>query len=350
MRILVVGAVLGGTVPIGGSIYRAFQEIGIESDFLDFSVLEGEFRDLWTAQDEERSYRFHIQKKILLLERITSFLPDVILGIAQSPLGDTAILPELKKAGITLCYWFTEDYRIFEYWKTIAPWFDHFFTIQQEPFWQELKRAGCDSYHYLPMAFDPGRDCPGESIGPEIAVSFVGAPYPNRVHFLSRFPGKLEIYGEEWNRYPNPFVVVGDRRITEDEARRIYRRSRININLHSSPLPRELGKGDFVNPRTFELAGMGCFQLTDMRRLLTLHFDPAREVLALSGWEEMTEAAEYFLGHDRERAEMAEKARARVFREHTYRHRAQELVALLQEGRRGNSFIHTGMAGGMRER
>ena len=349
MRILVVGAVLGGTVPVGRSIYRGFQEIGIESDLLDFSVLEGEFRELWAAQDEQRSYGFHIRKKVMLLERITSFLPDVILGIAQSPLGDTAILPELKKAGITLCYWFTEDYRIFEYWKTIAPWFDHFFTIQQEPFRQELKKAGCDTCRYLPMAFDPHADHPGETTGPEIAVSFVGAPYPNRVHFLSRFPGELEIYGEEWNRYPNPFVAVGDRRIAEDEARSIYRRSRININLHSSAFPRELGKGDFVNPRTFELAGMGCFQLTDMRTLLPLHFDPAREVLALSGWEEMTKAAEYFLAHERERAEMAEKARARVLREHTYRHRAEEIVALLEAGQKGTALVHDRVAGGMHE-
>ena len=35
MRILVVGAVLGGTVPIGGSIYRAFKEMGVEADFLE---------------------------------------------------------------------------------------------------------------------------------------------------------------------------------------------------------------------------------------------------------------------------------------------------------------------------
>ncbi len=349
MRILIVGAVLGGTVPIGGSIHRGFQEVGVEADFLDFSILEGEFRELWAAQDEERSYRFHIQKKVMLLEKITSFRPDAIIGIAQSPLGDTAILPELKKAGVALCYWFTEDYRIFEYWKTIAPWFDHFFTIQREPFWEELERVGCHSYRYLPMAFDPHADPPGETAEPEIAVSFVGAPYPNRVHFLSRFPGGLQIYGEEWDRYPNPFVVTGDRRITEDEARRIYHRSRINVNLHSSPLPRELGKGDFVNPRTFELAGMGCFQLTDMRTLLPLHFDPAREVIAVSGWEEMTKAAGYFLNHEEERDEIAERARARALREHTYRHRAQEIIDHLEKGRKDHALQDNHIGGGTHE-
>ena len=347
MRILVVGAVLGGTVPIGGSIYRAFKEMGVETDFLDFSTLQQEFRELWAAQDEERSCRFHIQKKIMLLDRITDFRPDVIFGIAQSPLDDVAVLSELKKARIVLCYWFTEDYRIFEYWKTIAPWFDHFFTLQREPFWQELERAGCRTYHYLPMAFDPRPGCSDETTEPEIPVSFVGAPYPNRIHFLSRFPGSgFQIYGEDWDRYPNPFVVIGDRRITEDEARSIYRRSRINLNLHSSPFPGKLGEGDFVNPRTFELAGMGCFQLTDMRKLLTLHFDPAQEVIAVSGWKEMTKAAEYFLDHEEEREAVAKRAQARVLREHTYLHRAREIVGLLEEGRRDNPLKDQYTTGG----
>ncbi len=348
MRILVVGAVLGGTVPIGASIYRGLQSLGLETDFLDFSVLEAEFREIWAGQDEDRSYSFHLRKKVFLLERITSFRPDVILGIAQSPIGDVSILSELKKAGIILCYWFTEDYRIFEYWKTIAPYFDHFFTIQREPFWVELEKAGCSSYRYLPMAFDDIQACPADIIEEDIPVSFVGAPYPNRVHFLSRLPDRrLQIYGEEWSRYLNPRVVIGDRRLTEDETRRIYLRSKVSINLHSSAMPREVGRGDFVNPRTFDLAGMGCFQLTDMRMLLTLHFDPAKEVIALSSWEDMANSVRYFLDHEEERRAIAQRARARVMAEHTYRHRAREIFDLLEGDRKDTGLNQQYRTGGM---
>lgn len=322
---------MGGTVPIGGAIYIAFKDIGIEADFLDFSTLQQEFLELWVTKDQEKSYQFHMKNKITLLQKVSDFKPEVIFGIAQSPFNDIDILSELKKAGITLCYWFTEDYRIFEYWKTIAPHFDYFFTIQKDPFWQEMTQAGCKNYHYLPMAFDTHFKCSDEKAEPKIPVSFVGAPYPNRVHFFSRFSNNgFQIYGEDWNKYPNPFVVIGDRRITEYEARSIYHRSLININLHSSPFPGELGKGDFVNPRTFELAGMGCFQLTDIRKLMTLHFDPAEEIIALSSWEDMTKAVEYFLDHEEEREDIAKRAQTRVLREHTYQHRAQEIVSLLE--------------------
>ena len=50
---------------------------------------------------------------------------------------------------------------------------------------------------------------------------------------------------------------------------KIYNASKININLHSSLQTTDLvSRGDFVNPRTFELAAAGAFQLVDERSLL----------------------------------------------------------------------------------
>ncbi|HLA29177.1 MAG TPA: glycosyltransferase [Syntrophales bacterium] len=328
MRILVVGAIQGGTVPICHAIHRAFTDIGQQSDLLDFSEFQKEYFE--TRNDDERFYQFHLKIKIFLLEKVAGFQPDVIFGIAQSPLYDTDMLAGFKKAGITLCFWFMEDYRVFSYWGKIAPYFDHFFTIQKDPFWKELKDAGCMNYSYLPMAFDMHADCAGIEREGTIPASFVGAPYPNRVHFFSTFLNDgFQIYGEDWNRHKNPWIVTGDRRITKNEAYHIYRRSLININLHSSTFPGEFGGGDFVNPRTFELAGLGAFQLTDMRKLLTLHFDPAEEVIALASWADMKGAVKYFLRHDEERKTFAEKARARVLKEHTYRRRAEEIIEVL---------------------
>ncbi|MFH1148484.1 MAG: glycosyltransferase [Pseudomonadota bacterium] len=332
MRILIVGAIKGGTVPIGRAVYSAFKAIGVDADFLDYSEFEGEFSSIRSSQDDQKSYQFHLNLKITLLERVYAFRPDVILGISQSPMNDTAILAELKKAGIVLCYWFTEDYRCFDYWRETAFHFHHFFTIQETPFWKELEAVGCRSYHYLPAAFDVNLECSNGNPEDTIPVSFLGAPYPNRVHFFDDLPETgFQIYGEEWDRYPNASVIIGSRRIAECEARDIYARSTINLNLHSSTNPTGFG-GDFVNPRTFELAGLGAFQLTDMRKLLTLHFDPATEIIALSNWEEMKWAIEYFLEHDREREEIAGRARERVLREHTYEHRAREILDVVGRG------------------
>lgn len=330
MRILVVGAIQGGTVPMCRAIHRAFIDIGQQADLLDFSEFQKEFYE--TRADPERSCQFYLKIKITLLEKVAGFQPDVIFGIAQAPLQDIDMLTEFKKAGIALCFWFMEDYRIFGYWKTIAPYFDHFFTIQKNSFWKELKDAGCRNYHYLPMAFDTHANVPEINKEKVIPVSFVGAPYPNRVHFFSQFlDAGFQIYGEDWDRHQIPPVAIGDRRVTESEMYGIYQSSLININLHSSPLPSEFGGGDFVNPRTFELAGLGAFQLTDMRKLLTPHFDPAEEVIALTTWADMKWAVKYFLCHDEERNAFAEKARVRVLNEHTYRQRAEEIMEILSK-------------------
>ena len=330
MRILTVGAIKGGTVPVGQAIYSAFKEIGQESDFLDYSDLLVEFSTVLAAKDANLSYQFLLKCRTRLLEKVTNFRPEAILGIAQSPLNNIEVLTNLKRAGLILCYWFVEDGRIFDYWRKYAPCFDHFFTIQKDPFWKELTKMGCRNFHYLPAAFDSNIECPTENNHPGINVSFMGAPYPNRVNLFSKLQRRdFQIYGEEWDMYDNPSVVIGQRRITDIEARMIYQRSLININLHSSLNPDSFGGGDFVNPRTFELAGLGAFQLTDKRELLPLHFDLEEELIALYTWDDMKTAIDYFLDHKAERARFAKKARERVLQEHTYKHRAQKIISIL---------------------
>lgn len=330
MRILVVGAVEGGSLSVGRAIYAAFREIEQEAEFLDYSDLFDEFVQVVNTKDEDLSAQFLLKCNIRLMQRVLDFRPDAILGIAQSPMVNPEILIKLRKAGIILCFWFVEDYRIFEYWKSYAPFFNHYFTIQKDSFWEKLREMGCHNFYYLPAAFDANFRNANAIERPDINVSFVGAPYPNRVHLFNQLQrADFHIYGDRWEEHNSGSVVIGDRWVSDEEARSIYQRSLININLHSSQHPDSFGDGDFVNPRTFELAGMGVFQLTDMRNLMPLHFDLKEEMVALSCWEDMKTAVDYFLEHETERAAFAKKAQERVLHEHTYKHRAEEIVNIL---------------------
>jgi spore maturation protein CgeB len=330
MRILVVGAVEGGSLPVGRAIYAAFKEIGQEAEFLDYSDFLDDFVKVVKSKNDDLSARFLLKCNIRLMQNVLDFRPDAILGIAQSPMVNQEILIKLRKVGIILCFWFVEDYRIFTYWKSYAPFFNHYFTIQKDPFWERLKEMGCHNFHYLPPAFDANFEADNEVYIPDINISFVGAPYPNRVHFFNQLKrSDFQIYGDTWNKHGNGSVVIGDRWVSDDEARSIYQHSLININLHSSRTPESFGEGDFVNPRTFELAGLGAFQLTDVRQLMPLHFDLEEEMAALTRWEDMTAAIDYFLEHESERQGFARRAQKRVLHEHTYRHRAEEIVSML---------------------
>jgi spore maturation protein CgeB len=106
-------------------------------------------------------------------------------------------------------------------------------------------------------------------------------------------------------------------------------RTQININLHSSTDIDGFADRDFVNPRTFEIAGLGAFQLTDLRHLLSLYFDLNEEIVALSNVKDMSSAVQYFLTHEKGRHLFAQKAQKRVIEEYTYNHRAEAIIKLL---------------------
>ena len=229
---------------------------------------------------------------------------------------------------ITL-FWFVEDFRVLTYWKWLAPHFDIFFSIQTGAFKKALAEAGANNHYYLPVAFDNNFDEFPVQSGTRTPISFMGAPYPNRLRvFETLAPYNLKIYGEGWDSYPIPGVTAGGRRLSESEARSIYRNTEINLNLHSSMDPYTIG-GDFVNPRTFELAGMGCFQLSDRRELLPPLY-AEDEVVLFGDEEELIEKIEYYMERESERKEIAGNARRRTLKHHLYEHRVVEIMNAVQ--------------------
>jgi spore maturation protein CgeB len=326
MKILVVGPLLGGSLPIARAIARALGNVGCEVSYLDYTSHAGELARVKASGEQSAIATFLSNLQARLLEEVSGVRPDILLGIAQAPLYDTHLLQSFRKAGILTGFWFVEDFRVFSYWRQIAPHFHVFFTIQKDPFWNELKQIGAGNYHYLPLAFDKNlTEHPVWGFS-DANVSFMGAPYPNRVRLFQTITGfGLKIYGEGWDQAPIPGVALGERRITQSEARWIYRNSRINLNLHSSMEPHRMG-GDFVNPRTFELAGLGCFQLIDRRALLPLHYIRGREIVEFHDEVELTAMVNYFLNHPDARVTITENARRRTFQEHLYEHRANEIL------------------------
>lgn len=326
MKVLVVGPLLGGSLPTARAIAQALANIGCETVYLDYTSYASRFRETKTSRQQSAVNEFLVSLQIRLVEEVRRSCPDILLGIAQAPLYDTAVLQSLKSCGILTGFWFVEDFRLFPYWREIASHFHLFFTIQQEPFWSELRKIGVRNYRYLPLAFDKNLTEEPVHGFSDTEVSFMGAPYPNRVALLKRITGvDLKIYGEGWDQYPVPGVTIGERRITHSEARWIYRHSKLNLNLHSSMQPNQL-TGDFVNPRTFELAGLGCFQLSDRRSLLPLHLVQGREIATFRDEAELSAMITYFLRHPEARATIVENARQKIYQQHLYEHRALAII------------------------
>lgn len=344
-RVSVVNSWEGGTVEISKSVVAALRDAGYSTDLVDLSG----FRAVPTAVEElclgkgvdfEREIdRLFDWSTDLIQLRVDAFDPAVVLVLAQAPLS-LAGIDALKASGRRVVFWFFEDFGLFRYWEASAPRFDVFLTIQKGSFPSILGQMGQKAVHYLPLAadenvFQPMRLSAHERRRYGSPLSFMGAGYRNRVRFFGNLVDRdFKIWGDLWPAGLPVSVKVQEegRRVTPEESAKIFNASDININLHSStchdgPNP----FGDYVNPRTFEIAACGGFQVVDRRALLPELLDEGKEIACFSGKDDFLALLDHYLAHPGDRSRMAEAARVRVLREHTYRERVRELFEVIFE-------------------
>jgi spore maturation protein CgeB len=124
--------------------------------------------------------------------------------------------------------------------------------------------------------------------------------------------------------------MQGSRVQTEDTVK-IFNAAKINLNLHSSLKAEEaVTHGDFVNPRTFEIAACGAFQLVDERTHMPELFTP-EEMATFGSMEDLKAKLEYYFAHPEERERIAGLGRSRVLAEHTYAGRMRALLDFAKE-------------------
>ncbi len=347
LRILVVLPFYGGSLPIGRYCVSALKNLGhqVETfqapEFHDsFNAIKHLNLELQTHNYFEQSFLNLISK--LIQAKVEQCKPDLVLCLAQAPM-NTQTLKRLRQDGVPTAMWFVEDFRLFTYWRTFAPHYDFFFVIQKEPFLSELAAAGVENVLYLPLAALPEFHKPGVPDSAEQQrfgsdLSFLGAGYPNRrVAFRRLLPFDFKIWGTEWDGDSLLLeqVQLQGARISSEDAVKIYNSSKINLNLHSSVQVKDLVTGgDFVNPRTFELAACGAFQLVDKRGLMPELF--AEDDLAtFESLDELVEKIQYFLDHPAERQAYSQRARQRVLAEHSYEKRMQSLLEFVAQRKSG---------------
>lgn len=338
IRVLLVLPMYGGSLPVGRFCQRALNKLGCLVDVFEAPSFYSAFtalKDLRVAVERleylENSFLQVISQAVLA--KVQSFEPDLVLSMAQAPLSRQA-LRKLRQDGVPTAMWFVEDFRLFTYWRAFAPLYDFFAVIQKEPFLDELAKLGVPHPFYLPLAADPDFHRPMEldpaarrRFGSEL--SFVGAGYPNRrTAFRRLMTHDFKIWGNDWDNENilAPHLQMGGARVSSEDAVKIFNASAINLNLHSSVQPgADVAPGDFVNPRTFELAACGAFQLVDRRALLSELF-AENELATFSNMDELLAGVERYLARPDERQALAERARSRVLTEHTYEHRMRALL------------------------
>ncbi len=352
LKIVLVLPLYGGSLPIGYYCADALRELGHQVKIFqapEFLNAHTALRQMHIGQDKlgqlEQSFVQLLSQAIYAL--VDEVKPDLVLAMAQAPI-NRLLLKKLKQDAIPSAMWFVEDYQVFPYWQIFAPLYDYFFIIQKEPFLSKLKEINVQNAFYLPMAADINFHkkqtlTPEEQQFYQADLSFMGAGYPNRrVAFRALLKYDFKIWGSDWqgDELLAKYLQKNGERISPEESLKIYSATKINLNLHSSIHTNNLiSHGDFVNPRTFELAAINTFQLVDKRQLMDEHFicssltNPREdaELATFDSMEELQENILFYLKNPELRKKIAQNAHNRVKKEHTYKHRMQTLLSTIKE-------------------
>jgi len=138
-------------------------------------------------------------------------------------------------------------------------------------------------------------------------------------------PFKPAIYGDSgWRELLGASFRLGPVVSYYEDLPAIYGATAVNFNATSMQMKAA------VNQRVFDVPAAGGFLLTDFKEQLAEVLEPGKETVCYHHPEEIPELVRYYLDRPEARLRIVERGRARILREHTYRHRIQEMLAVLR--------------------
>jgi spore maturation protein CgeB len=156
--------------------------------------------------------------------------------------------------------------------------------------------------------------------------SIGGKLYENRVRILSKLREyNLAIWAPEGSRdvlQKHGLENFYKGALSRTECPAIYSQCKMMLNIHNPSM------ADGGNLSTFEIPASGGFQVID-------HYWPewfieGKEVVSFSSIEQLKQLIDYYLKHEEEREEIAQRGRERTLRDHTYEKRFEKLFSLLE--------------------
>jgi hypothetical protein len=176
----------------------------------------------------------------------------------------------------------------------------------------EFRAAGHPGAHFIPHAIEPSF-FQGEELERIFEIGWVGQTrghlYRTRERLLPALSKSFRM--NDWGR-----------RYEQEEMARIYRQSKIVINIARDDFPQD------ANLRTFEAMAAGALLLTSLPSELTqIGFEDGVHFVGFRKETEIAPLVRKYLSEESARRRIGEVAREKVLREHTYDRR----VATIQE-------------------
>lgn len=177
----------------------------------------------------------------------------------------------------------------------------------------EFRTAGHPGAHFIPHAIEPSFFV-GEELGRVFEIGWVGQPqgplYRARERLLPVLSRSFRM--NDWSRSYEP-----------EEMARIYRQSKIVVNIARDDFPQD------ANLRTFEVMAAGALLLTSLPTELTqIGFEEGVHFVGFRKEGEIAPLVRKYLLEESARRRIAEVARDKVLREHSYDRRVETILEL----------------------
>lgn len=209
-------------------------------------------------------------------------------------------------------------------------------------FVDNFRKEGIKS-EWLHSAFDPQiLDLTGPAEKPDIDFSFIGSltrAHRNRINIIKALieHTPLQIFGTGVELIPddrNIFKRLMSKNIYEKRTRpqvwglemyKTLQRSRITLNAHI-----DISREFIGNMRMYEATGMGTLLLTDGRNAPWKNFTDD-EVVFYDSIDDAIEKANYYLVHEKERADIAKRGQLRTLTEYNYENTSRKLLSFFAQ-------------------
>ncbi len=197
-----------------------------------------------------------------------------------------------------------------------------------------LKELGAGNVHTVWYGADPEVFSPVPASAQDIDVFFYGHGREYRTGWIDRMitsPSQA-VAGARFAARGTNLGDLGTARqlpyLSFSKLREYICRSKINLCItrgaHASVYASS-------SSRPFELGALGACIVANPYLGIEEWFEPEKELIVVNSAEEATERYQYLLGNDRERIAIGAAARQRVLKQHTFRHRAQELMDIIKK-------------------
>ena len=210
--------------------------------------------------------------------------------------------------------------------------YDAFFTNSKGVI-PDLQEMGADNVHPLYYGSDPELAAPIQ-VEKDIDISFFGYGSDFREEWMEKLiaiPSRempevsFVVAGGNFAIDLGRAKMIGD--LSYSQWRQFSCRSKINLNItrwsHTNVYASSTS-------RPFELAAFGSCIVSQPYNGIEEWFEVGKELLVVNGENEAIETYKRLLHNDEDREKIGTRARSRILKEHTFKHRARQLIDVIR--------------------